>query len=151
MGALEAFLHDDRPDLPLLVKAGLVHVQFETIHPFLDGNGRLGRLLITFLLCTAGVLREPILYLSLYFKQHRSAYYDLLNGVRTKAIGRHGSTSSLLASGTLLSRPQRPPDASLQSSMITAQDRSLGPSSGVRAAGFRTHAPESDRFNSCRR
>ena len=84
MGALEAFLHDDRPDLPLLVKAGLVHVQFETIHPFLDGNGRLGRLLITFLLCAAGVLREPILYLSLYFKQHRAAYYDLLNGVRTK-------------------------------------------------------------------
>lgn len=84
MGALEVFLHDDRPDLPLLVKAGLVHVQFETIHPILDGNGRLGRLLITFLLCAAGVLREPILYLSLYFKQHRAAYYDLLNGVRTK-------------------------------------------------------------------
>lgn len=84
MGALELFLHDERPDLPLLVKAGLVHVQFETIHPFLDGNGRLGRLLITFLLCTAGVLREPILYLSLYFKQHRAAYYDLLDGVRTK-------------------------------------------------------------------
>jgi Fic family protein len=83
MGALELFLHDERPDLPLLVKAGLAHVQFETIHPFLDGNGRLGRLLITFLLCAAGVLREPILYLSLYFKQHRAAYYDLLDGVRT--------------------------------------------------------------------
>lgn len=84
MSALELFLHDERADLPLLVKAGLVHVQFETIHPFLDGNGRLGRLLITFLLCAAGVLREPILYLSLYFKQHRSAYYDLLDGVRVK-------------------------------------------------------------------
>lgn len=83
MNALELFLHEERPDLPLLVKTGLVHVQFETIHPFLDGNGRLGRLLITFLLGAAGVLREPILYLSLYFKQHRSQYYDLLDRVRT--------------------------------------------------------------------
>ena len=84
MSALERFLHDQRSDLPLLIKAGLVHVQFETIHPFLDGNGRLGRLLVTFLLCAAGVLREPILYLSLYFKQHRSAYYELLDRVRVK-------------------------------------------------------------------
>jgi cell filamentation protein, protein adenylyltransferase len=84
MSALEFFLHEDRQDLPLLVKAGLVHVQFETIHPFLDGNGRLGRLMITFLLCAAGVLREPILYLSLYFKQHRATYYDLLDRVRAK-------------------------------------------------------------------
>ena len=82
MGDLELFLHEDRHDLPLLIKAGLIHVQFETIHPFLDGNGRLGRLLITFLLCAAGVLREPILYLSLYFKEHRQAYYDLLDRVR---------------------------------------------------------------------
>ena len=82
MGDLEKFLHDDRPDLPPLVKAGLVHVQFETIHPFLDGNGRLGRLLITFLLCASGALREPILYLSLYFKTHRRMYYDLLMRVR---------------------------------------------------------------------
>jgi Fic family protein len=84
MSALERFLHDERADLPLLIKTGLVHVQFETIHPFLDGNGRLGRLLITFLLCATGVLREPILYLSLYFKQHRPAYYDLLDRVRAK-------------------------------------------------------------------
>jgi Fic family protein len=84
MNRLELFLHRERKDLPLLIKAGLMHVQFETIHPFLDGNGRLGRLLITFLLCAAGVLREPILYLSLYFKQHRAAYYDLLDRVRTK-------------------------------------------------------------------
>jgi Fic family protein len=84
MGALELFLHEERPDIPLLVKAGLAHVQFETIHPFLDGNGRLGRLLSAFLLCDAGVLREPILYLSLYFKQHRSAYYDLLDRVRAR-------------------------------------------------------------------
>ncbi len=84
MSSLEIFLHEDRPDLPLLVKAGLVHVQFETIHPFLDGNGRLGRLLITFLLCAREALREPILYLSLYFKTHRTAYYELLERVRAK-------------------------------------------------------------------
>ena len=84
MNGLELFLHDERTNLPVLIKAGLVHVQFETIHPFLDGNGRLGRLLITFLLCAAGMLREPILYLSLYFKQHRAAYYELLDRVRVK-------------------------------------------------------------------
>jgi Fic family protein len=83
MGALELFLHEERKDLPLLVKAGLVHVQFETIHPFLDGNGRLGRLLVTFLLCVGGALREPMLYLSLYLKTHRQTYYDLLTRVRT--------------------------------------------------------------------
>ena len=82
MGELELFLHAERPDLPLLIQAGMVHVQFETIHPFLDGNGRLGRLLITFLLCAGGALREPILYLSLYFKAHRRAYYELLDRVR---------------------------------------------------------------------
>jgi Fic family protein len=84
MNALELFLHNERSNLPVLIKAALVHVQFETIHPFLDGNGRLGRLLITFLLCASGVLREPILYLSLYFKQHRPAYYELLDRVRAK-------------------------------------------------------------------
>jgi Fic family protein len=82
MGALETFIHADAPPLPLLVKAALVHVQFETIHPFLDGNGRLGRLLITFLLCERGVLREPMLYLSLFFKQNRQAYYEHLQAVR---------------------------------------------------------------------
>jgi Fic family protein len=81
MAGLEHFLHaEDR--LPVVVRAGLAHVQFETIHPFLDGNGRVGRLLITFLLCHAGVLREPLLYLSLHFKQHRSTYYELLDRVR---------------------------------------------------------------------
>ena len=65
-----------------LLRAGLAHVQFETIHPFLDGNGRVGRLLITLLLCQAGLLHQPLLYLSLYFKQHRGVYYDLLNHVR---------------------------------------------------------------------
>jgi Fic family protein len=82
LGALESFIHDETTDLPLLVKAALVHVQFETIHPFLDGNGRLGRLLITFLMCERGVLREPLLYLSLFFKQNRQTYYDHLQAVR---------------------------------------------------------------------
>jgi Fic family protein len=84
MGNLELFFHEDRSDLPVLIRAGLAHVQFETIHPFLDGNGRLGRLLITFMLCERGVLRDPILYLSLYFKTNRRAYYELLDRVRTR-------------------------------------------------------------------
>ncbi|WP_420636311.1 Fic family protein [Candidatus Palauibacter sp.] len=82
MAALERFIHATDDDLPALVRAGLTHVQFETIHPFLDGNGRLGRLLITLMLCDAGLLREPLLYLSLYFKRHRNTYYELLNEVR---------------------------------------------------------------------
>ncbi len=84
MGALERFLHDDPEATPLLTKAALAHVQFETIHPFLDGNGRVGRLLITLLLCSQGVMRRPLLYLSLYFKQHRDTYYELLERVRTE-------------------------------------------------------------------
>lgn len=76
----ENFLHDTT--LPVLIKTGLLHVQFETIHPFLDGNGRLGRLLIILLLCHSGILDEPILYLSLYLKQNRHLYYDLLQEVR---------------------------------------------------------------------
>jgi Fic family protein len=79
---LELFLHDQPEPTPVLLKAALAHVQFETIHPFLDGNGRLGRLLITLLLCEQKVLREPMLYLSLYFKTHRQYYYELLNNVR---------------------------------------------------------------------
>lgn len=82
MGALELFLHDQPTMTPTLIKAALAHVQFETIHPFLDGNGRLGRLLITLLLCEGKVLKEPMLYLSLYFKMHRQHYYTLLNDVR---------------------------------------------------------------------
>ena len=80
----ERFLHDEKHKLPVLVEAGFIHVQFETIHPFLDGNGRLGRLLITLILCAKGILREPLLYLSLYFKTHRERYYDLLQRVRTE-------------------------------------------------------------------
>jgi Fic family protein len=78
----ERFMHAKEPDIPPLIKAGLLHVQFETIHPFLDGNGRLGRLLITLFLCAKGVLKQPLLYLSLYFKTRRADYYRLLQEVR---------------------------------------------------------------------
>jgi Fic family protein len=81
----ERFLHEDPPSVPLLVKAAMAHAQFETIHPFLDGNGRLGRLLITLLLCADQAMSQPILYLSLYFKANRSEYYQRLQLVREKA------------------------------------------------------------------
>ncbi|MCU0506014.1 MAG: Fic family protein [Chloroflexi bacterium] len=83
MAALERFIHADDPGVPDLVRAALVHVQFETIHPFLDGNGRVGRLLITLMLSNAGILREPMLYLSLYLKQYRAHYYRLLGSIRS--------------------------------------------------------------------
>ena len=82
LGELETFIHEEASGLPVLIKAALVHVQFKTIHPFLDGNGRLGRLLITLLLCHQGVLRQPLLYLSLYFKTNRDGYYEQLDNVR---------------------------------------------------------------------
>lgn len=80
---LEKFIHTE-DTLPILLKCGLIHCQFETIHPFLDGNGRLGRLLIAFFLCQQGILRRPLLYLSYYLKQHRQEYYDRLMAVREK-------------------------------------------------------------------
>jgi len=82
MTALERIIHEKRPGLPPLVKVALVHVQFESIHPFLDGNGRLGRLLITLMLAAENVLRDPLLYLSLYLRRNRTTYYDLLTRVR---------------------------------------------------------------------
>jgi len=81
LGDWERFLHKDYT-MPFLIKVGLAHAQFETIHPFLDGNGRIGRLLITFLLCERGILQKPVLYLSYYFKRYRQRYYDLLQAVR---------------------------------------------------------------------
>jgi Fic family protein len=86
LDSFEKFLYDDALTLPLLIQLGMIHVQFETIHPFLDGNGRLGRLLITLLLCARGALQEPLLYLSLYFKTRRSQYYDLLQRVRQEGV-----------------------------------------------------------------
>ncbi|MCE5191882.1 MAG: Fic family protein, partial [Actinomycetia bacterium] len=84
MAALERFIHDESLGLPVLVKAALAHAQFETLHPFLDGNGRLGRLLIALILASEGILRQPLLYLSLYFKQHRDEYYRLLDQIRSE-------------------------------------------------------------------
>jgi len=84
LDALECFMHEQESRLPALIKAGLLHVQFETIHPFLDGNGRIGRLLVTLYLCVNGVLRKPLLYLSLYLKTHRNDYYRLLQEVRER-------------------------------------------------------------------
>jgi Fic family protein len=85
MGNLEKFLHDDPVATPILIKAALAHAQFEAIHPFLDGNGRVGRLLVTLLLCgEPKVLSEPLLYLSLYLKRNRDSYYDQLQRVRTE-------------------------------------------------------------------
>lgn len=78
---LERFIHSDDP-MPVLVKIGLAHAQFETIHPFLDGNGRVGRLLIAFLLCERQILQKPVLYISHYFRRHRERYYALLQGTR---------------------------------------------------------------------
>jgi Fic family protein len=84
LGNLELYLHDHYGATPALLKAAIAHLQFETIHPFLDGNGRIGRLLITLLLCADGMLASPVLYLSLFFKKHRHVYYDLLDSVRAR-------------------------------------------------------------------
>jgi len=94
LGALEAFIDDGKRDVPLLVRCGLVHAQFETIHPFLDGNGPIGRLLITLMLCEEEALVRPLLYLSMYLKAHRAEYYDRLTAIRTQGIGNNGSSSS---------------------------------------------------------
>lgn len=91
MGNLELFINNNHSDLPVLVQAGLLHVQFEMIHPFLDGNGRLGRLLITLLLWERDLLKEPLLYLSLFFNTHRPMYYAFLERVHT-----HGDWHSWL-------------------------------------------------------
>ncbi len=82
MSLLEKYMYSKEDKLPLLIRTALIHHQFETIHPFLDGNGRLGRLLITLLMCTEGALSQPILYLSLYFKTHQNEYYNQLQQVR---------------------------------------------------------------------
>jgi Fic family protein len=84
LDALERFMHEDQSRLPAVIKAGLLHVQFENIHPFLDGNRRIGRLLVTLYLCVHRVLRKPLLYLSLYLKAHRADYYRLLQEVRER-------------------------------------------------------------------
>lgn len=81
---LEKFIHDDKQEISTILKAGLVHLQFETLHPFLDGNGRVGRLLIILIFMSDGMLSEPLLYISLFLKTHRQRYYELLNNVRNE-------------------------------------------------------------------
>lgn len=122
MSSLELFLHDQPEPTPVLLKAALAHLQFETIHPFLDGNGRLGRLLITLLLCEEKVLREPLLYLSLYFKTHREYYYELLNDVR-----RTGNWEAWLAffAEAVIATVEQAVETALQLSNLTREDRTM--------------------------
>ena len=117
---LELFLHDQPEPTPVLLKAALAHVQFETIHPFLDGNGRLGRLLITLLLCEGKVLRQPMLYLSLYFKMHRQSYYEALNNVRL--AGDWEAWLDFFAEAVIVTAAQAV-DAARQLLDIAAEDR----------------------------
>lgn len=136
MAALERYLHAGN-DGPALARAGLAHVQFETIHPFLDGNGRVGRLLVTLLLCDASILRDPLLYLSLYLKQNRAAYYDLLDRVR-----RDGDWEAWLA--FFLEGVRQTSDGAVSTarrlSMMFAEDRARIESSGRRASSaLRVH------------
>jgi len=131
---LERFLHS--PMNPL-VKAALAHVQLETIHPFLDGNGRVGRMLITFVLCDSGLLDEPLLYLSLHLKQHRSTYYDLLTRVRT-----HGDWEAWL--GFFLDGVAETARAAITTTQrvgqLLADDRARMIDAGVNASAHRVHA-----------
>ncbi len=131
LGPLEKFLHDEPARTPLLIKAALAHAHFETIHPFLDGTGRLGRLLITFLLCAEDALSEPILYLSLYFKQNREAYYEHLQRVRT-----HGEWERWLRfflSGVLATSKQAVATARALLSLFDSDRQRLQSQTGRRA------------------
>jgi len=88
LGDMERFIHGSNTDLPPMIKVALIHAQFETIHPFLDGNGRIGRLLIAALLEHWGLLTEPLMYLSGYLKQHQAEYYRRLSAIRTEGDGK---------------------------------------------------------------
>lgn len=127
----EHFLHDEKHKLPVLIEAGLIHVQFESIHPFLDGNGRLGRLLITLLLCAKGTLREPLLYLSLFFKEHRQRYYQLLQRVRTEGVWEEWLEFFLEGTETTA---RQAADAAIQILYLFAADREKIQATGRKAA-----------------
>ena len=119
----ERFLHNRPDSTPPLVKAALAHVQFETIHPFLDGNGRIGRLLITLQLCADGLLHEPMLYLSLYFKEHRQTYYDLLNDVRV--TGSWETWLEFFADGVVTSAAQAATSAKRMLDLVSVDARRI--------------------------
>ena len=126
LGDLERFLHDDSA-CPPLIHVGLAHAQFETIHPFLDGNGRVGRLLITFLLVHRGVLHRPLLYLSHYLKRHRTEYYDRLMAVRERGDWEGWLTFFLRGVGdTAEEATQRPAESSACASSTARPSRRGG-------------------------
>ena len=133
MDNFEKFLHDETVKLPVLVKAAVAHVQFETIHPFLDGNGRLGRLLITFILCIDGILKEPLLYLSLYLKSNRQTYYDHLQSVRE--TGDWETWLEFFLTGVIETANQATETAQLIIQLFT-QDRELIEGSGKATAAL---------------
>lgn len=133
----EWFMHENASGLPPLLKAGLLHVQFETIHPFLDGNGRIGRLLVTLYLCAEGVLRKPLLYLSLYLKTHRTDYYRLLQEVRE-----HGAWEAWLEfflDGVAETGPSTPRPASSTCSGTTENASTRGASAPARRCACTTN------------
>jgi Fic family protein len=122
LGQLELFLHDKPVASPALLKSALAHVQFETIHPFLDGNGRLGRLLVTLILCEQKLLSQPLLYLSLFLKNHRQDYYDLLTKVRTEGVWEEWL--EFFADGVKVTAEQAV-DAAKQLSALARRDHAL--------------------------
>lgn len=142
MTALERFLHARGDGLPMLARAALAHVQFETIHPFLDGNGRVGRLLIVLLLHEAGVLRDPLLYISLYFKRRRAAYYDLLGRVRE--TGDWEEWVAFFLEG-VRETAEGVVDASRRLAALFAADRALIERQGRANSALRVHAEMSAR------
>ncbi len=139
MAALERFLHAEDDGLPVLVRAGLSHVQFETIHPFLDGNGRIGRLLIVLQLVADGVLREPMLYPSLYFKRHLALYYELLNEVRLR--GDWERWLDFFAEGIGASATPAVATANALLMLVNADRDRIARPSGAHQRRRRTHEP----------
>jgi Fic family protein len=153
LGDFEKFLHDKRHRLPTLVKAALAHVQFETIHPFLDGNGRLGRLLIPLILCVDGAMRSPLLYLSLYFKAHRKLYYDHLTFVRE--TGDWEEWISFFLKGVVETAQQATETAQKITALFKANDEKIKRLGKVSGSLLRLHAylqkqPVSDTGNAVR-
>ncbi len=150
MADLERFIHDEKETTPILVKAALAHAQFETIHPFLDGNGRVGRLLITLLLSTHGILKAPLLYLSLYLKQNRPRYYELLGSVRSEgnwedwlaffAEGVSSTAESAVASARELTRMFARDRAILQEKLGQAAESALRVQAALQARPVSTIA-----------